>query len=51
MSIYDLPRSRTEQQIEAWQPLVDWIKSQMTRSKDFAAAVSAVPERGVVQIA
>ncbi len=51
MSIYDLPRSRTEQQIEAWQPLVDWIKSQMARSKDFAAAVSAVPERGVVQIA
>lgn len=51
MSIYDLPRSRTEQQIEAWQPLVDWIKSQIARSKDFATAVSAVPERGVVQIA
>ena len=51
MSIYDLPRTRTEQQLEAWQPLVDWIRGQMTRSKDFAAAVTTVPEHGVVQVA
>ena len=51
MSIYDLPRTRTEQQLEAWQPLVDWIRVQMTRSKDFAATVTTVPERGVVQVA
>ena len=51
MSIYDLPRNRTEQQLEAWQPLVEWIKVQMTRSKDFAAAVNSVPEHGVVQVA
>lgn len=51
MSIYDLPRNRTEQQLEAWQPLVDWIKGQMARSKDFAAAVTTVPEHGVVQVA
>ena len=51
MSIYDLPRTRTEQQLEAWQPLVEWIKGQMVRSKDFAAAVTTVPEHGVVQIA
>ncbi len=51
MSIYDLPRTRTEQQLEAWQPLVEWIRGQMVRSKDFAAAVTTVPERGVVQIA
>ena len=51
MSIYDLPRTRTEQQLEAWQPLVDWIKVQMTRSKDFAATVTTVPQHGVVQVA
>ena len=51
MSIYDLPRNRTEQQLEAWQPLVDWIKGQMARSKNFAAAVTTVPEHGVVQVA
>jgi chromosome partitioning protein len=51
MSIYDLPRNRTEQQLEAWQPLVDWIRGQMARSKDFAAAVTTVPEHGVVQVA
>ncbi len=51
MSIYDLPRTRTEQQLEAWQPLVDWIKTQMSRSKDFAAADQPVPAHGVVQVA
>lgn len=51
MSIYDLPRTRTENQLEAWQPLVDWIKVQMTRSKEFTAADNAVPEHGVVQVA
>ena len=51
MSIYDLPRNRTEQQLEAWQPLVEWIRAQMVRSKEFADAVTNVPEHGVVQIA
>ena len=51
MSIYDMPRNRTEQQLEAWQPLVAWIKAQMLRSKDFAAAVTTAPEHGVVQVA
>ena len=51
MSIYDLPRNRTEQQLEAWQPLVDWIKGQMARSKNCAAAVTTVPVHGVVQVA
>ncbi len=51
MSIYDLPRNRTEQQLEAWQPLIDWIKAQMARSKDFATAHQPVPEHGVVQVA
>ena len=51
MSIYDLPRNRTEQQLEAWQPLVDWIKGQMARSKDFATTVTTVPQHGVVQVA
>lgn len=51
MSIYDMPRNRAEPQLEAWQPLVDWIKVQMSRSKDFAAAVTTAPELGVVQVA
>ena len=54
MSIYDLPRTRTEQQLEAWQPLVEWIKGQMARSKSFALAgvtAATVPEHGVVQFA
>ena len=51
MSIYDLPRNRTEQQLEAWQPLVDWIKTQMARNKAGDAAGVAVPEHGVVQVA
>jgi chromosome partitioning protein len=51
MSIYDLPRNRTEQQLEAWQPLIDWIRAQMARSKDFAATVTTPPEHGVVQVA
>ena len=51
MSIYDLPRNRTEQQLEAWQPLVEWIRAQMLRSKEFADATTTVPEHRVVQIA
>ena len=51
MSIYDLPRNRTEQQLEAWQPLVEWIRAQMLRSKEFADATTTVPEHGVVQMA
>ncbi len=51
MSIYDLPRNRTEQQLEAWQPLVEWIRAQMVRSKEFAGTVTSAPEHGVVQIA
>jgi chromosome partitioning protein len=51
MSIYDLPRNRAEQQLEAWQPLVEWIRAQMLRSKEFADATTTVPEHGVVQIA
>lgn len=51
VSIYDLPRTRTENQLEAWQPLVDWIKAQIARSKDAAPGVAGVPEHGVVPIA
>ena len=51
MSIYDLPRTRTEQQLDAWQPLIDWIKVQVARSNAVAATDNAVPEHGVVQVA
>ena len=33
VSIYDLPKARTEQQLDAWQPLVDWLRSQLTRMR------------------
>lgn len=51
MSIYDLPRTRTEHQLEAWQPLVDWIRGQLTRSREFATAATGVPQHGAVQVA
>ena len=51
MSIYDLPRSRTDSQLEAWQPLVDWIKVQMARSKEFSNTMANVPAHGVVEVA
>lgn len=51
MSIYDLPRTRTEHQLEAWQPLVDWIRAQIARSQDAAASATSVPQHGVVQVA
>lgn len=53
VSIYDLPKARTEQQLDAWQPLVDWLRSQLTRMRAAEAAGAARPtvEPGVVQIA
>ena len=54
VSIYDLPASRTEQQIEAWAPLVVWIKGQLARLRTSGAPESAVEvavQPGVVQIA
>jgi chromosome partitioning protein len=53
MSIFDMPRTRTEQQLDAWQPLIDWIRQQIARDKAAGAAGgdAAVPEHGVVQVA
>lgn len=53
VSIYDLPKARTEQQLDAWQPLVDWLRSQLTRMRAAEAAGAARPtvEPGVVQVA
>jgi len=56
MSIYDLPKNRTEQQIEAWQPLVDWLRTQLARVRaaEAARSAAAAPETarpGVVQVA
>ena len=54
VSIYDLPASRTEQQIEAWVPLVDWIKGQLTRVRMLGVPetpVEVAVQPGVVQIA
>jgi chromosome partitioning protein len=59
-SIYELPRGRTEQQLEAWQPLVAWLKSNVARSRAEKTAQRAgasqpgamnLPAHGVVQIA
>jgi chromosome partitioning protein len=33
VSIYDLPRARNAQQIEAWQPLIAWLKTEVARSR------------------
>lgn len=41
MSIYDLPRAHTEQQIEAWQPLVTWLKAQVARARSGARDAAA----------
>ena len=57
MSIYDLPRNRTEQQIEAWQPLVDWLRAQLARvrasdaARGATAASAEIAKPGVVQVA
>ena len=53
VSIYDLPKARTEQQLDAWQPLVDWLRSQLTRMRAAEAAGATRPtvEPGVVQVA
>jgi chromosome partitioning protein len=32
ISIFDLPRTRNEQQLDAWQPLTAWLKSQVARA-------------------
>jgi chromosome partitioning protein len=53
VSIFDLPRTRTDQQIEAWQPLISWLKTQVARTREAkqpAKAVSDLPERGVVSV-
>ena len=52
-SIYDLP-ARTEQQLDAWQPLVNWLRSQLTRMRSAEAtrgSNQAPVGAGVVQIA
>ena len=54
VSIYDLPVSRTEQQVDAWVPLVNWIKGQLTRSREAGVPetpVETAVQPGVVQIA
>ena len=55
VSIYDLPKARTEQQLDAWQPLVDWLRSQLARMRavdaNSAGAARPTVEPGVVQIA
>jgi chromosome partitioning protein len=33
MSIFDLPPTRAQPQIEAWQPLIAWLKTQVARRK------------------
>jgi chromosome partitioning protein len=35
-SIFDLPRSRAEQVVEAWQPITAWLKTQLARAKTLA---------------
>lgn len=54
-SIYDLPRTRTEQQLEAWQPLVAWLRSQVARARSAKAATAEtkldLPKHGVVEVA
>ncbi len=54
-SIYDLPRARTEQQLDAWQPLVVWLREQLAKSREQVkpATDEAVnpPEHGVVPVA
>lgn len=54
-SIYDLPRTRTEQQLEAWQPLVAWLRSQVARARAAKAQEAQdkldMPKHGVVEVA
>lgn len=33
LSIFDIPRTRTEQQLEAWQPLIEWLKKHVARAR------------------
>jgi chromosome partitioning protein len=33
LSIFDIPRTRTEQQLEAWQPLIEWLKKNVARAR------------------
>ncbi len=40
-SIFDLPRTRAEQQIEAWRSITAWIKTQLARSKALANGVAS----------
>ncbi len=44
-SIYELPRTRTEHQLDAWQPLVAWLKSQIARAREikYPHSQSSVP--------
>jgi chromosome partitioning protein len=54
VSIFDLPRARTDQQIEAWQPLISWLKEHVARSraaKRPATQPQDMPDRAAVQIA
>jgi chromosome partitioning protein len=50
VSIFDLPRTRTEQQLEAWQPLVVWLKAQVARTRRTRTQTRTLqmPEHGIV---
>jgi chromosome partitioning protein len=37
MSIFDLPQTRTEQQVEAWQPLIGWLKARVAQRRSVKA--------------
>ncbi len=52
-SIYELPRGRTEQQLDAWQPLVSWLKAEVARSREAKNAKpdNTLPRRSDLQIA
>ncbi|MCX8099426.1 MAG: ParA family protein [Casimicrobiaceae bacterium] len=55
LSIYDLPRSRTEQQLEAWQPIVVWLREQLARVQSQTGSTSDgssidPPEHGAVPL-
>ncbi|TAG48275.1 MAG: ParA family protein [Betaproteobacteria bacterium] len=53
VSIFDLPRARAEQQVEAWAPLIAWLKTYVAKNKAATtpAAEPEMPKHGVVEVA
>jgi len=54
LSIYELPHARVEQQLEAWQPLVTWLRAQLQRVSERAQPTDMPvdpPAHGVVSVA